>query len=215
MGIALWFVPHTNSPVFDTLQSLILSLQTLFPDAPSFEPHLTITSQLKCQSQDEVNKLLTSCVAALGAIKNNIKDGDESIVSFSGVSIGKGYFTKVRLICNDNKYLMGVAQVIREVFVAENPEDASQWLLQEFQPHVSLVYSDMYHVNQALERVVAQRIEDALDQQLIKSDVAGERNQCTWHFGHSMKGWGLPGAFKVVRCEGPVEEWEILGSAEV
>ncbi|CUS23041.1 LAQU0S08e00826g1_1 [Lachancea quebecensis] len=215
MGIALWFVPHSNSQVHDTIQSLILSLQTLFPDAPVFEPHLTVTSQLKCQTLDEVNHILTSCAAAVGAIKESIKGKDGAIVSFSGVSVGKGYFTKVRLTCMEHKYLMGIAQVIRELFVAEKPEEAAEWLTEEFRPHVSLVYSDVYHVNQALERVIAQRIEDALDLQLHKVRVAGDHNQCTWQFDSPMTGWGVPGVFKVVRCEGPVNEWEVLGSVEV
>ncbi|SCU92456.1 LANO_0E00958g1_1 [Lachancea nothofagi CBS 11611] len=215
MGIALWFVPHANSTEYETLQSLILSLQTLFPDAPTFEPHLTITSQLKCNSGAEVQQVLTTCLAAVGAIKPSVKQKEESIVSFSGAGMGKGYFTKVRLICTENKYLMGIAQVIRELFVAETPEEASNWLLQEFRPHVSLVYSEMYHVNQALERIVAQRIEDALDLSLHENAVPGNQNQRSWSFGRQVPGWSLPGTFKVVRCEGPVGEWQVLGSVEV
>ncbi|SCU79488.1 LADA_0B01002g1_1 [Lachancea dasiensis] len=215
MGIALWFEPHANSTEHQTLQSLIYSLQTLFPDAPAFEPHLTITSQLKCHSVSDVQQILTSCVAAVGAIRAKVKEDKESLVSFVGAGIGKGYFTKVRLLCYENKYLMGIAQVIRELFVAESPELASQWLLEEFRPHVSLIYSEMYHVNQALERVITQRIEDALDLLLHPNAVAGEQNQKSWSFGSSVSGWGVPGVFKVVRCEGPVQEWEVLGSVEV
>ncbi|SCU81506.1 LAME_0B07404g1_1 [Lachancea meyersii CBS 8951] len=215
MGVAVWFIPHDGSTVYETLQSLILSLQTLFPDAPAFEPHLTITSQLKCNSKEDVQQILTSCMAAFGAIKSSLKDDNETMVSFTGAGIGKGYFTKVRLICAENKYLMGIAQIIRELFVAENAEEASQWLLEEFQPHVSLVYSDMYHVNQALERVIAQRIEDTLDLSLQENAVAGEQNQKSWSFGRRVAGWSLAGTFKVVRCEGPIQQWQVLGSVEV
>ncbi|SCU99393.1 LAFA_0G23794g1_1 [Lachancea sp. 'fantastica'] len=215
MGVAVWFVPHAGSPVYETLQSLILSLQTLFPDAPAFEPHLTITSQLRCNSKSDVQQILTTCVAAFGAVKASLKEENETMVSFTGAGIGKSYFTKVRLLCPENKYLMGIAQIIRELFVAETAEEASSWLLNDFQPHISLVYSDMYHVNQALERVIAQRIEDTLDLSLQENAVAGERNQKTWSFSRLVSGWSLPGTFKVINCDGPIQDWHVLGSVEV
>ncbi|SCW03885.1 LAFE_0H01178g1_1 [Lachancea fermentati] len=215
MTVALWFMPQTNTPVYETIHSLILSLQTLFPDAAYFEPHLTITAQLKCETQDQVNQVLTSCVAAVQAVRSAVRSSKEPLVTFRGVSVGKPYFTKVRLVCEHNKYLMGIAQIMRELYVADGPEQASQWLQETFRPHVSLVYSDMYYVNQALERVVVQRIEDALDLQMHSNAAMDDQDQSAWLFDRPLTGWGLPGTFKVVRCEGPVDEWEVLGSVEV
>lgn len=214
MAIALWFSPSRSSAVHDTLHSLILSLQTLFPDAVLFEPHLTLTSQLNCNTAQDVETVLTSCVAAVQSIRAKLKD--EQLVSFTGVSIGKKYFDKVRLDCPKNRYLCSIAQVMRELYVASSAEEASNWVLEEFHPHVSLVYSDVYHVDQALSRVLQQRIEDALDLSMYEAPHhRREGDQTTWTLDRHLPGWSVPGTFKIVRCEGPVSEWQVLGSADV
>ncbi|AMD20311.1 HDL433Cp [Eremothecium sinecaudum] len=217
MGIALCYYPPTSSPLYETLKSLIMSLQTLFPDSVSFEPHLTITSQLRCEDQEQVTAILTAAVAAVKSIKPQLEASDSSMVTFDSVKVGKKYFQKVRLCCSQNKYLYGIAQIIRELFVLEShdPAAAKEWVLTSFAPHVSLVYSDLYHVDQALLRSVQQRIEDALSTVLVSETVQDVENQFSWLIQQPISGWSIPGTFKVVRCEGPVHEWEVLGSVDV
>ncbi|SCU90129.1 LAMI_0E00738g1_1 [Lachancea mirantina] len=219
MAVALWFVPQASSNTYVALQSLILSLQTLFPDAPSFEPHLTVTSQLKCETREQAHEILAACVAAVEAVRGAVGRGGDAtsqdLVAFSGVGIGKSYFRKVRLECVANKYLVSVAQLMRELFVCDSAEQASHWAVREFAPHVSLVYSDVYHVNQAVRRVLVQRIEDALDGELRPCAAVADGDDAAWLCARQLRGWGLPGQFKVVRCEGGVAEWQVLASVEV
>ena len=122
MAIALWYCPPQGSVAYETLQMLIFSFQTLFPDSPVIEPHVTVTSHLVCNSRDDVNKILTSCVAAIQSIRSHqiAKKGHKGqslhtvappLVSFNGCSVGKRYFKKIVLECNKNKVLYGIAQI--------------------------------------------------------------------------------------------------------
>ncbi|AET40309.1 2',3'-cyclic-nucleotide 3'-phosphodiesterase Ecym_5571 [Eremothecium cymbalariae DBVPG len=221
MGVALWYCPPSNSPCYETLDSLILSLQTLFPDSVRFEPHVTIATNLRCEKADDVSEILTAANAAMRSIRIQLEKRDKAMVMFKSVRIGKKYFEKVRLVCSEDKYLYGIAQIIRELFVMETPDQglSRDWVLNSFEPHVSLVYSDMYHVDQALLRVVQQRIEDALGTSLIKDGQAaidtGIRNQFVWMLEQELEGWNVPGTLKIVRCEGPLHQWEVLGSVDV
>ncbi|CAI4063979.1 hypothetical protein SUVZ_07G4710 [Saccharomyces uvarum] len=243
MAIALWYCPPQGSVAYETLQMLIFSFQTLFPNSPVFEPHITVTSHLVCNSRDDVNKILTSCAAAIQSIRSHqttAKKGHKAqashaaaaaampLVSFNGCSIGKGYFKKIVLECNKNNILYGIAQIMREMYVEIDTETrssrAATWVHEEFQPHVSLLYSDIHPVSQASLRVVQQRIEDALDVQLVtreKGKGSGNADgsnevQTRWDFDVSSSlSWNIPGTFKVVNCVGPVEEWVVLGRVDV
>ncbi|CCH59618.1 hypothetical protein TBLA_0B08020 [Henningerozyma blattae CBS 6284] len=266
MAIALWFCPPRSSPTYESLNQLIVSLQSLFPSSPVFEPHITITSNLICNNDDDVNKILTSCVASINSIKpllniNNNTNSSTSnnhtpssirlssdssysfqdqysssrkkyilpLVSLNGCSIGKKYFRKVVLECTPNKYLYSIAQIMRELYVERDTtitatnevitarDKAMKWLHEEFNPHVSLLYSDSYSISPAFVKVIQQRIEDSLDVELAAIDNTNNKNQIqSWSFDHiPFQSWGLPGTFKIVRCEGPVEKWEVLGKADV
>lgn len=233
MAVALWFCPAYGSTAYESLNQLIISLQSLFPASPLFEPHITITSDLNCTREDDVNKILTSCVASIQSIKpyllNNERSGSNGsqshhslpLVSFNGCTINKPYFKKVVLECEPNRFLYSIAQIMRELYVEqskENPtESATNWLHNDFKPHVSLLYSDNYSISSAFARTIQQRIEDTLDIQFVKNDkkVTGDV-QNYWQFNDiPIQSWGIPGTFKIVKCEGPVEEWKVLGRATV
>ncbi|CDH15913.1 related to 2',3'-cyclic-nucleotide 3'-phosphodiesterase [Zygosaccharomyces bailii ISA1307] len=275
MTIALWFCPLHGTPAHETLELIIISLQSLFPNSPVFEPHITITSDLVCNTADDVNKILTSCVAAVRSVRNH-KRQSAPLISFKSCSVGKHYFRKVVLECNENPYLYSIAQVMRELYVEidaavrsvrnhkrqsaplisfkscsvgkhyfrkvvlecnENPylysiaqvmrelyveiDDASRgqraatWARDEFRPHLSLLYSEVTPISQAFLRVIQQRIEDVLNVQMVKRQGEGN-TQLYWDFVQQpVLSWSLPGTFKVVRCEGPVENWRVLGRTDV
>ncbi|EDO19217.1 hypothetical protein Kpol_1050p76 [Vanderwaltozyma polyspora DSM 70294] len=236
MGIALWFCPVTGSQVYDSIDLLIHSLQTLIPNSPLFEPHITITSGLNITSQDDVNKILTYCVAAMDSVKPRVNAGSPrsnglrssgsasgstsgfELVKFKNLTIGKQFFKKVYMECDDNKYLMSIAKIMREMFVENGDEiDVQQWLDEQFKPHMSLLYSNVSPVSRVHQRLIKQRVEDAFDVPMIEttrtlpSDI-----QAQWDLLQiPLISWGSPGTFKIVRCEGPVEQWEILGKADV
>ncbi|AGO12147.1 AaceriAEL214Cp [[Ashbya] aceris (nom. inval.)] len=216
MAVALWYCPPPNSACYDTVNSLILSLQTLFPDAVLFEPHVTITSQLRCDSAEDAAAVLAAACAALRACRPQLDARGSPVVRFEAVGVGRHYFDKVHLACAHDRFLYGVAQVIRELFVQDPPDAraAAEWVHSAFRPHLSLVYSDLYHVDQALLRVLRQRIGDALGAALLPRPPPPGL-QALWALQPPLDGWSIPGALKVVRCEGPVRDWHVLAAADL
>lgn len=69
---------------------------------------------------------------------------------------------------------------------------AAEWSVQEFDPHISLVYSDLWPLHSALWRNINTRILD------IDWDIE-------WEFG----------VLKLVLCEGDVNDWVVLGSVDI
>lgn len=80
---------------------------------------------------------------------------------------------------------------------------AAEWAT-NYQPHLSLVYSDVNHIDKALWRTVKTRIADYLDMVDCDTDE-GMGNQLGWHGG----------VLKLVLCEGDVSEWVTLGSVDI
>ncbi|CCC70455.1 hypothetical protein NCAS_0E03850 [Naumovozyma castellii] len=220
MSVALWFCPAPGTPAYETLTLLIQSLQTLFPDSPVFEPHVTVVTNLSAPNTDEVNKILMSCVAAMNSIKSSLIDDGTPLITFQKCSIGRTFFKKIILECQLNSYLISIAQIMREMFVESDQDDsirrekASNWVRDEFKPHVSLLYSEISRISPAFSKTIEQRIEDTLDVRMTLVD--GSLNP-KWEFDRipANISWGIPGVFKVVRCEGPIEEWEVLGATTI
>ncbi|QLL30284.1 hypothetical protein HG536_0A01010 [Torulaspora globosa] len=222
MTIALWYCPQQGSAAYEILELLIESLQSIFPSSPRFEPHITITNNLVCNDPDDVNKILTSCVAAVQSIKPLLGSASSGgqLVSFKRCSVGKKFFDKVVLECHENRYLISIAQIMRELYVEIDDTSRSQraatWARDEFRPHLSLLYSETYPISQAFLRIIQQRIEDALDVQLRSLPATGGDRQLAWQLSTTPTcSWSLPGTFKVVKCEGPVDEWQVLGRTDV
>lgn len=82
-------------------------------------------------------------------------------------------------------------------------EIAGQWAA-NYEPHLSLVYSDVNHIDKALWRTVKTRVSDYLDIADCDTDV-GVGNDLTWHGG----------VLKLVLCEGDVSDWVALGSVDI
>lgn len=223
MTIALWYCPQQGSPAHEILELLIESLQSIFPSSPRFYPHITITNNLVCKDSDDVNKILTSCVAAMQSIKPLVGSGrrnEAPLVSFKSCSVGKKFFNKVVLDCDENRYLISIAQIMRELYVeigdTTRSQRAATWARDEFRPHLSLLYSETYPISQAFLRIIQQRVEDALDVQLQAVPSAAGDRQVAWRLSSTPScSWSLPGTFKVVKCEGPVDEWQVLGRTDV
>ncbi|ODQ80538.1 hypothetical protein BABINDRAFT_160809 [Babjeviella inositovora NRRL Y-12698] len=235
MAVALWLEPKKNSAMHDVLSALMDSLQSLFPDAPVFGPHITITSNLVVKNKTDVETVLRAAAVAMDTLKHqpspdsssepNIGEGQISrsthLITLEGFKVGKLFLDKLHFSVRKTAQLVSFAQIIRELYVLY-PElvlhkvrtqseldlvvlagkEAALWALNEFHPHLSLIYSSTYPVNQALLRTVETRIKDALD-----IDVLDE-------FAKFNIGWN-GGILRVMRCEGPVNEWEDLGSIDI
>jgi len=160
---------------------------------------------------NDVHTVLNSCVAAVAAtsdIQLNIK--------FNSLVINhkNSYFKKIYISIIKSKCLAGLATIIRELYV-EYPQcqnqlkakyNAQDWCNEIFDPHLSLVYTDLTHFDNALVRTIKTRVEDLLDTDSIRFED-GEL------LDYDL-GW-KNGVLKIVRCEGPVNEWEVLGSVDL
>lgn len=161
-------------------------------------------------SHADVRTVLESTIAALG-------DSLELDINISGLYLNhkNGYFKKVYLSVEKTKNLVSLATVIRELYVElpsrKDPQEARDaaetWAKEVFDPHVSLVYTSLAHFDTALVKTVKTRVEDYLNVMNIEVNQEGELQG----YGYGWKG----GVLKIVNCEGPVGEWEVLGSVDI
>lgn len=86
----------------------------------------------------------------------------------------------------------------------EAQEQASLWSVTEFDPHLSLVYNDLHPIDSALWRTIKTRIQDYLNIDNCDSDDLTDNGL----------GWDN-GILKLVLCEGDVNDWVVLGSADL
>ncbi|CUM62916.1 uncharacterized protein PRCAT00000476001 [Priceomyces carsonii] len=236
------------------------SLQTLFPGLPpSFEPHITITTNLWVdledadKRRDDVNKILSASAVALNSIP---KDGT-NLVTLGKVDSQRKFLKKLYFKAYRDPKLISFARIIRELFVIlpndieqenmkQNPQlytldeegnsvrrrplkkrrsqetgqppkefdqtqikqdatvKAAEWAVTEYDPHLSLVYSDLYPIDNALWRTIKTRIQDYLNIDNCDADYL-EDNGLEWNGG----------VLKLVLCEGDVNEWVTLGSVDL
>lgn len=88
----------------------------------------------------------------------------------------------------------------------ELAQEAALWSVEEFEPHLSLVYSKLHPIDNALWRTIKERVLDFVsieDCDLDYWNVEGN--------GYSWEG----GVLKLVLCEGDVAEWVLLGSVDL
>lgn len=260
IGVALWLCPRTNTQLYDKLTTLMSSLNTLFPgQPPKFEPHITITSNIVIDLDDQsntretVDRILSASATALNSLPNNHKQ----LVSLGKIKSQRKFFKKLYFQVEKDPNLVSLARIIRELFVIvptdieeenirQNPhlytkndegktikrkpskhkggtssppavvkefdttliqqmatEKAAEWTQTEFDPHLSLVYSDMHPIDNALWMTIKTRIQDYLNVSSEELETEGVN-----------LGWD-GGVLKLVLCEGNVNEWITLGSVDL
>lgn len=98
---------------------------------------------------------------------------------------------------------------------AENPVDlpkiqqelaveAALWAA-EYDPHLSLVYSDLHPIDNALWHTIRSRVLDYMNIDNCDLDMWNEGNGLSWDAG----------VLKLVLCEGDVSDWAVLGSVDL
>lgn len=88
----------------------------------------------------------------------------------------------------------------------ELAQEADEWAQSSYDPHLSLVYSDLQPIDNALWHTIRSRVLDYLsldDCDLPHWDIEGN--------GFSWDG----GVLKLVLCEGDVSDWVVLGSVTI
>lgn len=112
LGVSLWLEPSPSSVICNSLQSTIRSLKPLFDDAPTFRPHLTVTSQINIDpnSQEQISAVLNGAKIAAQCV-------DRIDVVFSNITYGSKFFKKVYLSVDPSLELLSLARICREEFV--------------------------------------------------------------------------------------------------
>lgn len=260
LGVALWLCPKKSSGIHDKLETVMSSLNTVFPgQPPKFEPHVTITTNIALNldnPKDDVDRILSACCIALESLPKN--DASQHWVRLGSVDSQRKYFKKLYFQVLRNPTLESFARIVRELFVIlprrtedeqkiKNPhlfhkdssgnivrrrkslkknhrdevaispidlpriqqelaQEAAQWSTQEYDPHVSLVYSDLHPIDNALWHTIRSRVLDYMsidDCDLKEWNVDG--NGASWDGG----------VLKLVYCEGDVNDWAVLGSVDL
>lgn len=218
---ALWLQPKPGSPLHTVLKRTITGLAPVFEDAPVFDPHVTLATGILVATQQEVDFVLDSMQAAARAVPH-------LTVRFSELGYGSQFFRKVVFEVERTAALVSMAAIAHEEYAAypalrralvhdqrkkhsryvPSPADIASLhaqaalqrdaFLRDFRPHLSLVYSDTFPVSEALRHTVNQRLED----------VFGP------NFASRGLGW-TGGQLALVNCEGPVEQWTVLGTRDI
>ncbi|KAF5092476.1 hypothetical protein D0Z00_004568 [Geotrichum galactomycetum] len=236
IGVSLWLMPPPNSLLGDALTSTINGLKPLFHDAPGFAPHITITSNIAVSRQNtqrHVASILDRARAAAASV-------DHLDVIVTGIVFnGTQFFKKVYFQAQRRPELLSLALISREEFVylpelqqrvrqeqtwaesnrpraaaateptAVSPEQnealvqeaaqrASTWVRNEYDPHVSLVYSSIYPIDEAVQQTIDTRLRDVFGDNYAEKGI----------------GW-TGGRLALVECEGPVEQWKVLGYRDI
>lgn len=236
MTVALWLAPRRGTPLYDTLSLLIQSLQLLFPDAPVFEPHITITNELHVDSVHEAMQVLQGAQVAVDVLR---KQRNEAIaahqaaspgndpkrphfITFKEFGVGKRYFDKVHLVVAKTPQLVLLARFIREMYVALPQANSARQradLLED-----ANVRAQRVALQWALEEfhphvLVAYLDTYPLDQALLRTletrlKDALEVGELDHRLLDHQLGWS-GGVLKVMRCEGPIAEWSELASIDL
>lgn len=216
-------MPDADSHLYKTVQSVINELRLVFDGAPTFAPHITITSDILLSPehpQADIGNILDRSLAVTRSLP-----GFEVI--FRQVLSGDMQFKKLYISVLASPELVSLAKTCREEFVLrslhrakkleaiadgqheltseqereaahEAAQAAGVWAKKEFDPHMSLVYTKTNPVEEYIMEQVKSRLRDELGE-----DWA---TQAT--------GW-TGGRLQLVRCEGPVEDWEVLGHRDI
>lgn len=131
LGVALWVCPKKNLALYDKLETLMSSLNTVFPGLPPrFPPHVTITSNLAVDldnPKDDVDRILSLCSIALSKLpggssggnygNTGSSGGDQGWIRLGSVASNRGYFQKLFFRILPDATLMSFARIVRELFV--------------------------------------------------------------------------------------------------
>ncbi|KAK9353636.1 2',3'-cyclic-nucleotide 3'-phosphodiesterase [Lipomyces doorenjongii] len=183
-GLSLWLSPPPSSPIYNALESLIAQLSDdLFGGAaPNFSPHITLTSDIPLDADP-----VAVIEYAASTIEKKLK------IDVTHVAYGPAYFKKIYLRVAKTPELGRLAGEARRKYADLAAEDAEvtarEWEVNEYDPHISLVYSDEWPIREDKKIDIEARLET------LFSEVGK-----TW----------LGGRISLVKTVGPVNKWPVL-----
>ncbi|KAK9446474.1 2',3'-cyclic-nucleotide 3'-phosphodiesterase [Limtongia smithiae] len=208
-GLSLWLSPPPSSPTCPALTKLIADLaSTHFPGpspapAPVFTPHITITSNIPEDKVDPLAVVTTVAAVATAPLSTDI--------SATVVDTGPAYFKKIFLRIAPVSGLLEMARIARENFVCsfqpelDEPSVAAEiWLRAEYDPHLSLVYTDEWPLSSEKLDAVSALVFQALAGVVDSSDDDAA-------IGKLWRG----GRVELVKTTGPADTWQVLAHCDI
>jgi hypothetical protein len=127
MGYSLWLIPPKDSTIEHSLQSAIQSLGC------SFAPHVTLISKIPLSTP--IEEIRSSLISYLTT--HDLPD-----VRIVSLETGSEFFKRIFLRCEQTSSLVALARFSRETFLSSDVDDnINQWV-DQYDPHVSLVYAE-------------------------------------------------------------------------
>jgi len=200
-GWSLWLVPPPDSKVNSVLARLIsTTLPAILPQlgsVPDFAPHVTLTSLIDPSiitpdPQTWLDNLkLTHC--------------EDVRIRFNNLVTEQKFFKRLFIRCEKDPGLFCIAKACRKWGVAGGDHaKAGKWLIAEYDPHCSLMYSDKEVTDEMMETV---RRKASAGIALMKEGTKFiEEQPCV--------GW-IGGEIWLVPTDKKIEEWEPIARRKV
>ena len=134
---SMWLIPDRGSPAYRRLDDLITDYARSHPDAPDFEPHITLLGGIETNEATVVNRT-----------RDLVRGRDPLKLAFGDVSCSTTTYQCVFLLVVPSVPLLELRQAATDSFGRA---------AELYVPHVSLVYGDLSPEN----RVQATRSIDA------------------------------------------------------
>lgn len=189
----------------------------MFEDGHHFIPHVTLTSDIYVGTQAQADSVLDQAAAAAKSVQN-------ITIQLGQVVYGSQFFKKVYFQVLPTPELISLAMICREQFVIkprymgqkknfdalshaeqqhladDAQHEAGNWARATYDPHLSLVYSNIYPVDEAIKETIDTRLRDVFGSDYQTKGLGWTNGTMT---------------VQLVRCEGRAEDWQILGSRDI
>ncbi|KIW06575.1 uncharacterized protein PV09_02294 [Verruconis gallopava] len=195
---SLWLLPPPGATDINNKLSDLIStkIPSLFPDTklPNFAPHITLATGI-----DESllgAKAVDGWPAWLNSLDLRSAAGvDEPQIIFDGIGVGDTYTKKCYLHVQRTRGLEMLAKRLQMQVFGSGEDRAADWVLNGWDPHLSLLYWDGIITATKLEEVKSLFI----DGELNAIGISG--GKCTAWTG---------GNLQLVNTSQPVEQWSVL-----
>lgn len=196
-GASLWLLPPSSDSITKTLTTIIEEdvPKLLDEGAPSFEPHITLTSDVDLTNIHRPQQWLQDLIS-----QHNSASPKPIAVEFQQIGTAQRFTKKVYIQCQKegekHSSLRALAAICRQSSsLCGDKMEAERWVREAWDPHVSLLYSAIEVSDKDLQEV-ARIVND-------KGVSIGEHAQTD--------GWS-GGRVWLVDTSKPIKDWTMTAS---